>query len=91
MPKPVEPTRSEWFALCRRIIADAQGQFASVARQYASAGLVYITEDMPDVWLDGERHWVSTQALYIRSNLGSWRGEQARREKALLDRFAKLG
>lgn len=56
---------------CADVIAHASNAYA---KAYAHAGL--------RMW---SREEIGIQCLYIRTNLGGWRGEQARRVKDNLD------
>jgi hypothetical protein len=64
------------FEECCQAIIAAKGP-NDYAKAYARAGLGMTGEE------------ARVQALYIRSNLATWRGEEARKVKAELDRLGQ--
>lgn len=61
---------------CRRVLTSCKDAYA---RSYAAAAL--------DYGLTGEE--ARLQALYILTNAGGWRGDEARETKAFLKEFSK--
>lgn len=76
----------DFHGVCRAVLAAYNnGEMRSsacstAAMSYATMGLAMAADDM-----------VRMQALYIRTNLFSWRGERARRAKQTLDLVAREG
>jgi hypothetical protein len=79
--QPELPGTVAFQECCQRVIRAAKEakphNMIQYARTYAEAGL-----GMHD------RHSIKSQALYILSNLGTWRGEEAKMVKAQLKEFA---
>lgn len=78
----MRPSLTEFTDACNRVIHAANfaedGAMIKYAASYARAGLVM-----------HDREEVRVQALYILSNLGGWRGADARATKDVLKQFTK--
>jgi hypothetical protein len=74
---------------CRAVLAAKQrgegGSMMAYAASYAQTGLNDAAMSAYGAKHEGQR----VQALYIRSNLSAWRGDEAKRVKASLDAIGK--
>jgi hypothetical protein len=60
---------------CRTVLREAKDPYA---KSYAQAGLTLASADA-----------IKTQCLYIMSNLATWRGDEARKTKAVFVALSK--